>query len=73
MNDIAAHEAAYLQKCIVCRANEAGRGFLANDESNRLGVWPAFLERLKADPDLLFFFLRCKPDLRFSPSGRLGV
>ena len=55
---------------IVCRANAAGRAFLLSNHgnaANQHGVWPAFLERLKADPDLLYFFLRTKPDICLLP------
>ena len=60
-NDIPAEQAARIQ--ILCRANQAGRQFLGSEESLQMGMWPALLERLKDDPDLLYFFLDAKPDL----------
>jgi NLR family CARD domain-containing protein 3 len=65
-NNMPARHAASIQ--ILCRANKAGRGFLANAGWNSEAVWPAFLERLNHDPDLLYFFLREKLDLLLTSS-----
>jgi Ran GTPase-activating protein (RanGAP) involved in mRNA processing and transport len=47
---------------LYCRANQAGRRYIRG-ESLPLDHWPALLERIKDQPDLLYFFLDQKPDL----------
>jgi Ran GTPase-activating protein (RanGAP) involved in mRNA processing and transport len=60
LNDILPEQTACIR--IVCRANEAGRKFLTHHQLS-LGIWPALLEQLSEEPDLLYFFLHAKPDL----------
>lgn len=47
---------------ILCRANKMGRRYLGNPQF-RLAFWVLVLESARSDPDLLYFFLRSKPDL----------
>ncbi|EEC43227.1 predicted protein [Phaeodactylum tricornutum CCAP 1055/1] len=47
---------------ILCRANKAGRRYLT-DTNFPDNLWPALLEWVNDDPDVLYFFARAKPGL----------
>lgn len=47
---------------ILCRANEAGRKFLP-DPSLTHALWTKILARVSNDRDVLYYFLRARPDL----------
>ena len=47
---------------LLCRANRMGRSCLAGSQFG-WEFWTLVLESVRTDPDLLYFFLKCKPDL----------
>jgi hypothetical protein len=55
-------EVAETRISMLCRANQMGRSCLGNPQFG-WNFWVLVLEAVQTDPDLLFYFLKFKPDL----------